>query len=275
MSAEITYKGKKLADLSVGESVSLRCKGKIMQGNIVVSGECSVAYGDAPLASTNIYTGPIAILCKGKLMEHNLRVSIEKKALSAPVISINKNILTIVNYDDYPLGTEVTVNFSAWGSVMQSLTLTEKTHDLNQYIWTWFSTMYEVFAYATVDGKEMIGDSITWNCAPVPVDAPTLSFNEGSGNYNITDNSGEAVSYRLYLYDGDGGILRTEIGGCFVSSSGILKDVLVGNIPGWTDYPTSMFALQASVVTANGVESEYSVPIFFTYNEIDGTITKV
>lgn len=81
-----------------------------------------------------------------------------------PVISISEDILTIENFDIYPNGVIVTVNF-LWGTeLMSTLELTEKTHDLSQYKSTWYPTVYTVSAYATVDGTDFYGSgSVSWD----------------------------------------------------------------------------------------------------------------
>ena len=82
-----------------------------------------------------------------------------------PVISITNNILTIENYDSYPTGTVVTVNFMWMDYLMTSLQLTEKTTDLinGSAVGSWFPATYDVFAYATVNGTDTdISSTIQW-----------------------------------------------------------------------------------------------------------------
>jgi hypothetical protein len=113
MSVDIEYNGSSIATIGAGQRATLSCRGKLMEGDVVISSpesdSCEVTYKGNKIADVPM-GARVTIHTKGKQMEDDIVIEVVNStlALDAPTISLEGNILTITDVSN--CATEVVIS---------------------------------------------------------------------------------------------------------------------------------------------------------------------
>jgi len=102
MSVDIEYNGSSIATIGAGQRATLSCRGKLMEGDVVISSpesdSCEVTYKGNKIADVPM-GARVTIHTKGKQMEDDIVIEVVNSipALDSPTISLEGDILTITD----------------------------------------------------------------------------------------------------------------------------------------------------------------------------------